>query len=139
MELELFVILALIVLFLVSCCGLIQKIRENYEEDRGRVISVTQIHVPNQMYNNNAFHSGGEDLSSGVFPSNLTPPPYTEYIEPPPRYEDLLKDSQCTVIQMTPSAGGTTTQTIFMTQTTESTEAQNTENQTRPSRSVTAH
>lgn len=29
------------------------------------------------MYNNNAFHSGGEELSSGVFPSNLSPPPYT--------------------------------------------------------------
>lgn len=40
---------------------------------------------------------------------------------------------------MTPSAGGgTTTQAVFMTQTTESTETQNTsENQTQPSRSVT--
>lgn len=85
---ELFIIIVLIILVLVSCCGLLQKIRKSYEENPGHVISVTQISVPNSnIYQPDAY-------SNSVFPAQFSPPPYLEYMDPPPKYEDLIKQNQ---------------------------------------------
>lgn len=100
MDFEFFIIIALIVIFFVSCCGLIQKLKENYDDDRGaltkhnffgfnaimqaliffilgRVISAAHIspmQCPNQIFNNSAYQP--DDFSSGVYPAVIAPPPY---------------------------------------------------------------
>ncbi|KAF5280876.1 hypothetical protein FQR65_LT03025 [Abscondita terminalis] len=75
----------------MSCCGLLKKIRKTYDDPRGRVISVSPLTIPNQVYPG-IYQS--DSYSNGVFPGHFSPPPYLEYMEPPPKYEELIKNHQ---------------------------------------------
>jgi hypothetical protein len=83
MEVELVLLAALIVIFVISFCALLQKIRKTYENDRElteRVTSVSSQQLSlTEIYINPTFTSenenGGNNNSQGVFP--CAPPPYT--------------------------------------------------------------
>ncbi|XP_018333150.1 uncharacterized protein LOC108742436 [Agrilus planipennis] len=89
MNFELFVVLVLIFVFLLSCGGLIQKVRQSYEE-RAHIIAVQRVSAARQIHHNQGYY---DDSSTGVFPGGLCPPPYTEYNDPPPKYEEIVKES----------------------------------------------
>ncbi|KAJ3661116.1 hypothetical protein Zmor_005531 [Zophobas morio] len=102
-EVELILLISLIIIFIASFCGLLQKIRKSYERDRELTERVTNISSPRlsltEIYINPTFtpeNENGQNHSTnhGVFP--CAPPPYTElYCEPPPKYEDIIKDGSC--------------------------------------------
>ncbi|KAJ8924047.1 hypothetical protein NQ315_006824 [Exocentrus adspersus] len=100
MALELVLLCALIFIFIVSFCGLLQKIKQSYDRermiadrlarrqaaDRNSGESFSEVYV-NSAYQSELRGSGNE---SGVFPS--APPPYSQnYADPPPKYEDVIK------------------------------------------------
>ncbi|KAJ8970432.1 hypothetical protein NQ317_014984, partial [Molorchus minor] len=84
MALELLLLCALIFIFIVSFCGLLQKIKQSYE--RERIIAeriVRRQAVPDQnstdsfseVYVNSGYLPDIRNESGGVFPS--APPPYS--------------------------------------------------------------
>ncbi|XP_056641426.1 uncharacterized protein LOC130448193 isoform X2 [Diorhabda sublineata] len=102
MTLEVLILCSLIFVFIISFCGLLQKIKQSYE--RERIIAVrfyaerlAHRHDPrdgsSDAYINSTFI---EDLEStdrdvGIFPS--APPPYAP-LEAPPKYEDIIKEEE---------------------------------------------
>jgi len=106
MAFELLLLVALIIIFVVTFCGLLQKIRKTYERDRRQAerelannrtnrtnndATLSEVYVNPTFFpeaNRTSENSLGSD---GVFPS--APPPYTEtYCDSPPKYEDIVKD-----------------------------------------------
>ncbi|XP_044263612.1 uncharacterized protein LOC123010632 [Tribolium madens] len=97
MVIELVLLSGLIIIFIASFCGLLQKIRRTYEQDREYTARMTNVSSPQlsltEIYINPTFTENTENhsVSQGVFP--CAPPPYTEvYCEPPPKYEDIIKN-----------------------------------------------
>ncbi|KAH1007261.1 uncharacterized protein LOC109536490 isoform X2 [Dendroctonus ponderosae] len=96
MAFELVLLGALIFIFIVSFCGLVQKIKQTYTRERllaerlarraerqarRRSVDFTDIYV-NPSFNSPA--------NGGIFPG--APPPYSQhYTEPPPKYEEAIK------------------------------------------------
>ncbi|KAK5648988.1 hypothetical protein RI129_003880 [Pyrocoelia pectoralis] len=82
MNIEIFILVAIIVIFFASCCGFLQKIREYYEGNPPIASTLSQSE---------------EQITEGVFPASFSPPPNIDYLEPPPKYEDLIKENQITI------------------------------------------
>nr|XP_022902611.1 uncharacterized protein LOC111415260 [Onthophagus taurus] len=87
MGFELIIVVALIVLFIVSLCSLLQKIRKAYAQDHVRRRTTDQqiFTVPTDgppPYDNQ------NDANHGVYPCA---PDYTGYYDPPPKYDDVIK------------------------------------------------
>ncbi|KAL1493858.1 hypothetical protein ABEB36_009544 [Hypothenemus hampei] len=99
MAFELILLGALIFIFIVSFCGLLQKIKQTYDRERliaERVVrrreQQERIRRPDdsftEIYLNPAF--GSSSLEEGIFPA--APPPYSRYqSEAPPKYDDVVK------------------------------------------------
>ncbi|KAB0790414.1 hypothetical protein PPYR_00649 [Photinus pyralis] len=85
MTVEIFILVTVFAIFIASCCGFLQKIREFYNGQG----------IPQAA---NTPHQNEEQGTAGVFPAMFSPPPYIEYLEPPPKYEDLIKENQITVV-----------------------------------------
>ncbi|CAG9763961.1 unnamed protein product [Ceutorhynchus assimilis] len=82
MALELILLGALIFIFIVSFCGLLQKIRQTYERER-LLAERLRRRPPRRVSNIEVFT---------VFPAVAAPPPYTQnYIDEPPKYEEIIK------------------------------------------------
>ncbi|XP_057659093.1 uncharacterized protein LOC130895667 isoform X1 [Diorhabda carinulata] len=97
MTLEVLILCSLIFVFIISFCGLLQKIKQSYERERIIAERLAHRHVPrdgsSDAYINSTFI---EDLEStdrdvGIFPS--APPPYAP-LEAPPKYEDIIKEEE---------------------------------------------
>ncbi|XP_066259467.1 uncharacterized protein [Euwallacea similis] len=102
MAFELILLGALIFIFIISFCGLLQKIKQTYDRERllaERIArrredaqrrsteSFTEIYV-NPTFNNSS--------NGGVFPT--APPPYSLfYSEAPPKYNEAVKVHQANV------------------------------------------
>ncbi|XP_060522515.1 uncharacterized protein LOC132699675 isoform X2 [Cylas formicarius] len=96
MAFELILLGALIFIFIVSFCGLLQKIKQTYERERVIAERIARRREQEQtdrrsesfseIYINPAFATE----ASGIFPGG--PPPYSNYyLEPPPKYDDVIK------------------------------------------------
>ncbi|XP_056641427.1 uncharacterized protein LOC130448193 isoform X3 [Diorhabda sublineata] len=97
MTLEVLILCSLIFVFIISFCGLLQKIKQSYERERIIAERLAHRHDPrdgsSDAYINSTFI---EDLEStdrdvGIFPS--APPPYAP-LEAPPKYEDIIKEEE---------------------------------------------
>lgn len=101
MAFEFVLLLTLIIIFIISFCGLLQKIKQTYQQERiiaernaqrnaarNQINSISDVFVnPSFVDDRGAQH--GESYG-GIFPGS--PPPYTQtYMEPPPKYEDIFK------------------------------------------------
>jgi len=96
MTFEIVLLGAIIFIFIVSFCGLLQKIKQTY--DRERIIAerlarrreqrVQRNSDPfEEVYINPAFTS---ETNGVIFPT--APPPYSQYyVEPPPKYDEVIK------------------------------------------------
>ncbi|CAG9856224.1 unnamed protein product [Phyllotreta striolata] len=92
MTLELLLLCSLIFIFIVSFCGLLQKIKQSYQ--RERIIADRMARrqtgrrdAQSDAYINSTFVEDF-DTGSGIFPE--APPPYTQP-DDPPKYEDIVK------------------------------------------------
>ncbi|XP_066152316.1 uncharacterized protein [Euwallacea fornicatus] len=96
MAFELILLGALIFIFIISFCGLLQKIKQTYDRERliaeriarhradTRRISTESF---TEIYVNPAFNNSS---NGGVFPT--APPPYSLfYSEAPPQYDEVVK------------------------------------------------
>lgn len=103
MAFELILLGVLIFIFIVSFCGLLQKIKQTYNRERllaARIARRRELDRRRRLddslddiFVNPSFNSSNP--SDSVFPS--APPPYSLYIsEAPPKYEDAVKVHQQT-------------------------------------------
>ncbi|XP_019866636.1 uncharacterized protein LOC109595655 [Aethina tumida] len=89
MSFEFFLLGTLIVIFLISFCGLLQKVRQTYETER-RIIERAQINNQNAATSIVELYNPSFDCDNeGIFPN--APPPYSQ-LDLPPNYEDIMKD-----------------------------------------------
>lgn len=96
MGFELLLLCALIFIFIVSFCGLLQKIKQSYDRERMIAERLTRRQAErnsgdsfSDVYVNSAFQSDRNN-ESGIFPA--APPPYSQnYADAPPKYEDVIK------------------------------------------------
>ncbi|XP_050507396.1 uncharacterized protein LOC114328720 [Diabrotica virgifera virgifera] len=97
MGVEVYLLFCLVFIFIISFCGLLQKIRQSYERERiiaarfraERLARQRSTQVENSdAYINRTFVEEFDSFS-GVFPT-APPPPYA-HIEQPPKYEDIVK------------------------------------------------
>lgn len=92
MAFEFILLAALIFIFLVSFCGLLQKIKQTYDRERliAERIARRRELQRSQRSSDGSFDYPDFGYEGGILPGG--PPPYTEYhIEPPPKYEDIVK------------------------------------------------
>lgn len=101
MAFELILLGALIFIFIISFCGLLQKIKQTYDRERFLAARLAQRREQQlrqrrsdsftEVYINPSFVS---ESNGGVFPT-AAPPPYSQYYtEPPPKYDDVIKVHQ---------------------------------------------
>nr|CAI5850245.1 unnamed protein product [Callosobruchus analis] len=96
MTFELILLSGLIFIFIISFCGLLQKIKQSYERERiiaerlanrnnedARRATIDSVYV-NSAYTPDVYNG------SGIYPE--APPPYI-YVCPPPKYDEIIKDS----------------------------------------------
>ncbi|XP_018571946.1 uncharacterized protein LOC108911485 isoform X1 [Anoplophora glabripennis] len=96
MGFELLLLCALIFIFIVSFCGLLQKIKQSYDRERMIADRLARRQTErnsedsfSDVYVNSAFQSERNN-ESGIFPA--APPPYSQnYADAPPKYEDVIK------------------------------------------------
>ncbi|XP_017779291.1 PREDICTED: uncharacterized protein LOC108564702 [Nicrophorus vespilloides] len=92
MPIELLVVLVLIIVFLISFCSFLQRLRRHYE---------SEIHSNRASDMESGFTNDGmqvEDIiHQGIYPSTLAPPPaYSEY-DLPPKYDEVMRISKETL------------------------------------------
>lgn len=103
MAIELLLLGSLIFIFIVSFCGLLQKIKQSYERERAIAERMARRHTTRNEDNSDAYVNTtfveDFDTGSGIFP--CAPPPYT-HIDEPPKYEDIIK-AQADTITVVPA------------------------------------
>ncbi|XP_050306207.1 uncharacterized protein LOC126743253 [Anthonomus grandis grandis] len=98
MVFELTLLGALIFIFIISFCGLLQKIRQTYDRERllAERIARRRAQERIQRHSNDSFaevYMNGDNNNGSIFPE--APPPYSHYnIEPPPKYDEVVKVHQ---------------------------------------------
>ncbi|KAJ8928104.1 hypothetical protein NQ314_019361 [Rhamnusium bicolor] len=106
MALELLLLCALIFIFIVSFCGLLQKIKQSYDRERMIADRITRRQAAErnstesltEVYVNSAYLPDVRNDNSGIFPA--APPPYSQnYMDPPPNYEDVIKTENIEIPQ----------------------------------------
>ncbi|CAH0552018.1 unnamed protein product [Brassicogethes aeneus] len=121
MSLELFMLFLFIIIFFLSFCGLLKKIRQTYEEEsqiivnfyaarsrrdqRSTISSMVDWHNPSFL---------GEN---GIYPN--APPPYSQ-LDLPPKYEDIIRDMRANTINTSNTLVPTHTTTPYPNNTTPS-------------------
>nr|CAH7761945.1 unnamed protein product [Callosobruchus chinensis] len=113
MTFELILLSGLIFIFIISFCGLLQKIKQSYE--RERIIAERLANrngdahraTMDSVYMNSAYIADVNN-GSGIFPE--APPPYI-YVCPPPKYDEVIKDSTIPVPTNNTTAATQTTAT----------------------------
>ncbi|XP_076268630.1 uncharacterized protein LOC143201436 isoform X2 [Rhynchophorus ferrugineus] len=94
MTLEFILLAALIFIFMISFCGLLQKIKQTYDRERliAEQLARRRGNERSQRSSDSSYGCGNDGLTNeeGVFPGG--PPAYTEYyMEPPPKYDEVVK------------------------------------------------
>ncbi|XP_023030084.1 uncharacterized protein isoform X2 [Leptinotarsa decemlineata] len=97
MGFELLLLCCLIFMFVVSFCGLLQKIKQSYEHERAVADRIARRHERNSS--DSFVNTTYVDTESGIFPG--APPPYT-HADPPPKYEDVIKSQVEVTINRVP-------------------------------------
>ncbi|KAG5889707.1 hypothetical protein JTB14_029737 [Gonioctena quinquepunctata] len=101
MGFELLLLSALIFMFIVSFCGLLQKIKQSHERERIIADRIARRHETASTNSDSFVNTTYVETEStnGIFPG--APPPYSQ-MDSPPKYEDIIKSEVVVTIDRPP-------------------------------------